>query len=184
MEISEQIQVLSDKVDLINQNYQFTITLTVSLISLAIAFAGVALYKLTRIWVNKRVDKELEKIKEGLMEESHKFILDNESYVIRAWDDAIVTSSVAVDGEWVYYIPVHGGTENLLYPPIVSLYRKNKLGEKTPVTNYYITKEINHSNKIEGENRIYICIKDKFIDCGFSYIVMWEKDKDNNKVRL
>lgn len=80
MSILEQVQVISDKVDLINQNYQHSINLTVGLLSLSIAIAGVALYNLTKMWVNKRVEKELETIKLDLERELKKYISDNQQF--------------------------------------------------------------------------------------------------------
>lgn len=52
---------LDNKIDLINQNVQFNINLMWTMLSVVVATAGVALYALARMWVNKRVDEALPK---------------------------------------------------------------------------------------------------------------------------
>lgn len=184
MKLSEQIQVLGEKIDYISQNTQFTLSITIGVLGLAVAIAGIALYKLSISWVNKAVKDELENIKKELKEDSHKFILDNTSYIIRTLDYVPVTTKKTKDDEYRDVITVDGGSEKLLNPPIVSLYRINEFGEKVLYTDYYLAEELYDYPKNKGENKIYICMKNKSIGYLYSYIVMWEKARNNEKVRV
>lgn len=182
--IEKQIQILGEKIDYISQNTQFTITIIVAVIGVSIAIAGVALYKLSRAWVNKAVQDELEVIKKELKEESQKFILNNQSYLIRAWDSA-PTTTYKINGEYISCIPVYIGNEQVIQPPIISVYIKNKHGERRSITDYFTVNSVDDRPNENDENRIYICIKEKRLDGEqYEFIAMWEKAKNNEKARL
>lgn len=53
---------LNEKINLINQNVQYNINLTWTILGVAITIAGIALFTLSKVWVNKRVDEELPKV--------------------------------------------------------------------------------------------------------------------------
>lgn len=71
-EIKQQLDFLSEKIDLINANLQFNITTFLAVLALAIAIVGVALVLLVKNIVNKRVeeqlDKKIEEIKKSIIE--------------------------------------------------------------------------------------------------------------------
>lgn len=67
-EIKQQLDFLSEKIDLINTNLQFNITTFLAILALAIAITGVALVLLVKNAVNKRVEIELSKKFEELKE--------------------------------------------------------------------------------------------------------------------
>lgn len=69
MNISEQINVLGEKIDYISQNTQFTLSITIAVIGVSVAIAGVALYQLSKMWVEKGVREGLVKIKNELKNE-------------------------------------------------------------------------------------------------------------------
>jgi hypothetical protein len=65
-EITNKLVNLEEKINLINQNTQFSINLFIGILGIAIAIAGVALYKLAKMWVAENVDKELREIRKEL----------------------------------------------------------------------------------------------------------------------
>lgn len=68
-EVKQQLDSLSEKIDLINSNLQFNITTFLTILTIAIAIAGVALVLLVKNIVNKSVEKELIKMRESIKNE-------------------------------------------------------------------------------------------------------------------
>ncbi|NFG60526.1 hypothetical protein [Clostridium sp. CMCC3677] len=61
-EIKQQLDFLSDKIDLINTNIQFNITTFLAILAIAIALTGAALVLLVRNIVSKRFNEEIKNI--------------------------------------------------------------------------------------------------------------------------
>ena len=53
---SNSFESLSEKIDIIDDNIKFNINLTWTILGFVVASAGVALYNLCKIWVNKQVE--------------------------------------------------------------------------------------------------------------------------------
>ncbi|AYC28731.1 hypothetical protein [Paenisporosarcina cavernae] len=59
---SYEIQSLKDLITVIQSNLNFTLSIFLGVISVAITIAGVALFHLAKTWVHKRVDTEIKTI--------------------------------------------------------------------------------------------------------------------------
>lgn len=68
-EVKQQLDFLSEKIDLINGNLQFNITTFLAVLAIAITITGVALVLLVKNIVNKSVNKELIKMREDVKNE-------------------------------------------------------------------------------------------------------------------
>lgn len=176
MNIADQIKILGEKIDYISQNTQFTINVALIVLTLAIAISGGALFFLSKMWVSKGVKEELGRIKTDLKEEMKEFISINQQYVIKSWDSA-PTTQYKVNGEYTHCIPIYAGKDKLIQPPFISVYKKNKNGERRAITDFFTVDTIDDYPSEEGENRIYICLKERRFDGEeYGYIVRWEKD--------
>ena len=84
-EIKQQLDFLSDKIDLINANIQFNITTFLAILAIAIALTGAALVLLVRNIVNKRFNEEIKNIEEQRdkkIEEATNKIISNKDELL------------------------------------------------------------------------------------------------------
>lgn len=65
-DINLKINALSDKINTINQNVQFNITLIWSIAAVVVAIVGFAIYFITKEWTKKCVKKELEEMQNDI----------------------------------------------------------------------------------------------------------------------
>ncbi|AIY81567.1 hypothetical protein U728_1237 [Clostridium botulinum 202F] len=102
-EIKQQLDFLSDKIDLINANLQFNITTFLAVLAIAIALTGTALVLLVKNIVNKRVNDELKKISE-----------DRDKKIKEATDkiDKRISNKNELlgyeEGEWIPKLQIYG----------------------------------------------------------------------------
>lgn len=71
-DITLKIDALSDKINLINQNVQFNVTVIWTMIGILVTVAGIVLYNLAQKWVEKAVNKKINAIKLELKDELSK----------------------------------------------------------------------------------------------------------------
>ncbi|WP_251860382.1 hypothetical protein [Clostridium sp. Marseille-Q2269] len=64
--INLEIDALSDKINTINQNVQFNITLMWAIAAVVVAIVGFAIYFITKEWTKKCVKKELEEMRNDI----------------------------------------------------------------------------------------------------------------------
>lgn len=110
-ELKQQLDFLSDKIDLINANLQFNITTFLAVLALAIALSGTALVLLVKNIVNKRVNEELKKIGE-----------ERDAKIKEASDDIkkIISNKNELlgyeEGDWTPQLQIYGAPDK--YYPI------------------------------------------------------------------
>lgn len=93
--IQEQLEYLSDKIDLINNNLQFNINMFLAIIGVALVISGGALMILVKNIVNKRVNDELDKIDIRIENITRKIIREElEEFKKREVDNKIDKSRI------------------------------------------------------------------------------------------
>lgn len=142
-----EIESLKDLISTIQSNVNFTITIVISVLAVSVAIAGIALFMLAQMWVNKRVDDEIHIIEDKMK----SFSLKNPQ-ILWARGKGVLISSENIGAERQHQYQIIGLTnfskDEIIYIDAYYIQNGNKIyidDYNVLIGNDGIKVNINHS---------------------------------------
>lgn len=136
-ELANRIEYLEKLINVIQNNVNFSLGLTWAILAVVVATSGLALYNLSKIWVNKRVEQELDKkldiIKNNILDDMKQYMYKHPEFLIYNFKISV--------NQYKTFIIEFKECEHI--NPNFSLDCTNKLEVYSPLSNRKISFDVN-----------------------------------------